>query len=259
MKFALITGASSGIGYEFAHVFAQHGHNLILTARSESKLLELKKELEDKFKIQAHVLPMDLSVVGASQKLHNQIQNLNLQVDVLVNNAGFGDHGHFRQASLDIQQQMIQLNITALTELTRLFLPSMVEAKFGKVLNVASTAAFQPGPLMSVYFASKVYVLYFSEALHEELKGTGVSITALCPGPTESGFQAAANVTGVTLTKSTPVATSASVALFGYKALMSGTAVAIPGLINRILAFLPRVSPRFLTRQIAMQLQKKPA
>jgi len=257
MTYTLITGASSGIGYELAKVFAEQGHHLILTARSESKLQELKASVESQYKVQAEVIPGDLSKPEGSQKLFQAIQNKGLSINILVNNAGFGDHGFFHESNLEKDKEMIQVNITSLIELTHLFLPSLLKARSGKIMNVASTAAFQPGPLMAVYYATKAFVLFFSEGLCEELKGTAVTVTALCPGPTQSGFQKVANLKDVSLLDATPMATSHSVAVYGYKALMRNQVVAIPGVMNNVMATLIRFVPRAIVRRLVMKLQQK--
>jgi len=256
MTYTLITGASSGIGYEMAKVFAEHGHNLILTARSESKLRELKASVESQFKIQAEVIPADLSKPDGSQKLFQAVQSKGLSVDILINNAGFGDHGFFHESNLEKDKEMVQVNITTLIELTYLFLPSMLKARSGKIMNVASTAAFQPGPFMSVYYATKAFVLFFSEGLCEELDDTGVSVTVLCPGPTKSGFHEVANLKDVSLLDATPMATSLQVAAYGYKALMRDQAVAIPGVMNNVMATLVRFVPRGIVRKLVKKLQQ---
>lgn len=257
MKYTLITGASSGIGFELAKEFAKHKHNLILSARSVDKLQKLADELESKFAIDAVVIPMDLAKADGPNKLFNLIQEKNLSVEILVNNAGFGDHNSFQNAQWKKLEEMIQLNITSLTELSKLFLPAMIKKKSGKILNVASTAAFQPGPLMSVYYATKAYVLFLSEGLSEELAGTGVTVTALCPGPTMSGFQDAANMNDVALFSALKIPTSQSVAAYGYRALMKGTPVAVHGMLNQIAAFSIRFTPRSLARKMVMKLQEK--
>lgn len=257
MSYTLITGASSGIGWELSHVFARKKHDLILTARSESKLQELKKDLEEKYKIKAQVIAADLSKPESPRTLFQIIKAQNYEIDILVNNAGFGCHGEFAKADWQKQRDMIQVNIMALTELTHLFLPSMIAKKSGKILNVASTAAFQPGPLMSVYYATKAFVLSFSEGLFEELQSSGITVTALCPGPTLSGFQATANLHNVAVFDASPLPTSQVVAKYGYDALMSGKAVAIHGSVNKMLASSVRLTPRFLMRKIVRKLQEK--
>lgn len=256
MTYTLLTGASSGIGFELAFVFARHQRNLILVARSEDKMLSLKKDLQQKYKVDVQVVPFDLAQPYSAQKLFDLVQTQKWSVDCLVNNAGFGDHGPFVESSPQKITEMVQLNITTLTDLTRLFLPIMIKNRFGQILNVASTAAFQPGPLMSVYYATKAYVLHFSEGIHEELKGSGVTVTALCPGPTTSGFQKAANLQDVPLFDRMKVPDSKSVAEYGYRAMQKGTVVAVHGFLNAILAASVSFIPRILARKMAMKLQQ---
>ncbi|KAB8033714.1 SDR family NAD(P)-dependent oxidoreductase [Fluviispira multicolorata] len=254
----LITGASSGIGLEFAHIFAKENYNLILIARSEDKLLHLSNELSEKYKINCKIIPCDLAKIGAAQEIFKRTKSLGLHVDILVNNAGFGAHGFFKNIDLKTESEMIQVNITALTELTKLFLNPMLEHGEGKILNVASTAAYQPGPLMAVYYATKAYVLSFSEALANELNGTQVSVTVLCPGPTQSGFQAAAKMgNDLKLFNSTMIADSSSVAYAGYKGLFTSQRVVIPGLSNKIGACSTKFLPRSFTASVARWLQEK--
>jgi short-subunit dehydrogenase len=255
MATALVTGASGGIGLELARIHARKGDHLILTARSEDKLKAIKNELEAAHSIQVHTLPCDLCKPGAAYALYEQVKAAGAEVDYLVNNAGFGQFGLFHEAEWAKQEEMIQLNITALTHLTHLFVPHMVRRGRGRVLNVASTAAFQPGPLMAVYFATKAYVLHFSEAIHNELSGTGVTVTALCPGPTESGFQAAAAMEESAMVKGKKLPTSAEVAAYGYRAMMQGKAVAIHGLSNKLLVLSGRLAPRSLLVKLVRSIQ----
>lgn len=261
MKFnkgsTLITGASSGIGYELAKVFARNHHHLILVARSTDKLMILKKELQSEYKIEVEIFIADLSLLGSAEMLYKNIQSKNLHVNILVNNAGVGTHGPFAETELKATQSMIHLNITSLTELTKLFLPSMLARKAGKILNVASTASFQPGPLMTVYYATKAFVLHFSEGLYEELKNTGVTVTTLCPGPTESGFMTAAKIDNIAVFDTLKLPTSKMVADYGYTALIQGQAVAVHGLMNKFLSSIVGFFPRWLVRKLVMQLQQK--
>lgn len=257
MKYTLITGASSGIGYELASVFAKNNHNLILVARTTSKLESLKTEIEKNFQVVAEIITLDLSNQNSAEELFAAVNKKKLEVDILVNNAGFGDHGMFLTADAKKIEEMILLNILTLTKLTKLFLPKMVESKYGKILNVASTAAFQPGPLMSVYYATKAYVLSFSEGLYEEMRSSGVCITALCPGPTVSGFHEAANLSNVALMEIIKLPTSKDVAEFGYAALMNNKAVAIHGFMNSVVAKTTSFIPRMLLRKLVMKMQEK--
>jgi uncharacterized protein len=253
---ALITGASSGIGLELAKIFATNKINLVLVARSEGKLKELATQLQSQG-IVVHVLAKDLSNYHTAKEIFDWCVQQNINIDYLVNNAGFGDFGFFHESDWMKQEQMINLNITTLTYLTHLFLPGMVQRKAGKVMNVASTAAFQPGPTMSVYYATKAYVLHFSEAIANELKGTGVTVTALCPGATESGFQTAAAMEESKLVKGKKLPTSEEVAKYGYKAMMKGKTVAVHGFIHYIMSLGPRFMPRNLTTKITRMVQDK--
>src|SRR2546423_6004428 len=194
---ALITGASSGIGLDLARLVAADGNNVVLVARSGDKLAELAAELESKHHIRAFVAPIDLADPGAPEELYHVLEEQGIAIDILINNAGFGTHGPFAEADLAAQMQMLQVNVAALTQLTWLFLQPMIRRKQGRIMNVASTAAFQPGPFMAVYYASKAYLLSFSEALANELHGTGVTVTTLCPGPTITGFQHRAGLEGM--------------------------------------------------------------
>jgi short-subunit dehydrogenase len=257
-KTALITGASSGIGLELAKIHALKGDNLVLVARSTGKLEELKNELEPKHGISVYIIGKDLSKLNSAAEVYEELKGQNIAIDYLINNAGFGDSGFFFDSNWEKQEQMINLNITSLTHFTRLFLKDMVERKNGKILNIASTAAFQPGPTMSVYCATKSYVLSFSEAINNEVKDFGVTVTALCPGATTSGFQAAASLEGSNLFEGKKLPTSAEVAKFGYKAMMKGKSVAIHGTMNSIMAASVRFTPRWLIVKIArMMLEKK--
>jgi short-subunit dehydrogenase len=254
-KTALITGASGGIGLEFARIHASKGDNLVLVARSRDKLAEVKAELESDFKVEVYNIVRDLSVKDAAAEVFNEVRNKNIFIDYLINNAGFGDFGLFAGSDWEKQEMMISLNITALVHLTRLFLPNMIERGEGKILNVASLASFQPGPTMSVYFASKAFVLSFSEAINNEVKDKGVSVTALCPGSTESNFHAVAM--GVPdLVEERNMQTAAEVAEIGYRAMMKGKPVAIPGFKNSFLAFAVRFLPREFIVKMARKIQE---
>jgi uncharacterized protein len=256
MQTALITGASSGIGLEMAKIFADNKVNLVLVARSADKLNQLATELGSKG-ITVNVMAKDLSNYNTAKELYDWCSQQNIHIDYLVNNAGFGDFGFFHESDWKKQEQMINLNITTLTYLTRLFLPAMVQKGNGRIMNVASTAAFQPGPTMSVYYATKAYVLHFSEAISNELKNKGVTVTALCPGATESGFQSAAAMEESKLVKGKKLPTSAEVAAYGYKAMMKGKRVAIHGFMNKILANSVRFMPRGVVLAVTRKMQDK--
>lgn len=256
-KTALITGASNGIGYEMAKVLAAKDTNLVLVARNKSKLDELKDEIEGKYKVWVYTIGKDLSLPNAAREVYDELKTKSISVDYLINNAGFGDFGPFVESNWEKQEQMISLNITTLTYLTRLFLEDMICRGGGKVLNVASTASFQPGPTMAVYFASKAYVLSFSEAINDEVRKYGITVTALCPGPTHSGFQKASALEGSKLIERKNLATSKEVAEYGYKAMMKGRAVAIHGFKNVIMANSVRFAPRSLVVKLTRRIQEK--
>lgn len=258
-KTALITGASGGIGLELATLFAADGYDLVLVARTQEALQKLAEELSGKYGVRASVLPKDLAMPGAPEEIHRELSRSGVVIDFLVNNAGFGTFGFFIETPLPSTMEMLQVNMTALTHLTRLFVEDMRVRKFGRILNVASTAAFQPGPLMAVYYATKSYVLSFSEALANELRGTGVSVTVLCPGPTRTGFQKRAHMESSPLVSggNLPVMDAAAVARIGYRGMMKGKTIVIPGLVNRILVFSVRFGPRSLVTSIARRLQEK--
>jgi len=255
-KTALITGSSNGIGYELAKVHAEKGDNLVLVARSKSKLDELKKVLEEEQKVMVYTIGKDLSLPGAAREVYDELKQQNISVDYLVNNAGFGDFGFFAESDWNKQEKMINVNITALTHFTRLFLPDMIKRGSGKIMNVASVASFQPGPTMSVYFASKAYVLSFSEAINNEVSDKGITVTALCPGSTESGFHATA-MGDRKLTKERNLPSSKQVAEYGYRAMMKGKTVAIHGLKNTLMANAVRFFPRALIVKAVRKIQEK--
>jgi len=254
-KTALITGASGGIGLEFARIHASKGDNLVLVARSRDKLAEVKAELETDFKVEVYNIVRDLSVKNAPAEVFDEVRSKNIVVEYLINNAGFGDFGLFAGSDWNKQEKMISLNITALAHLTRLFLPGMIERGEGKILNVASLASFLPGPTMSVYFASKAFVLSFSEAINNEVKAKGVSVTTLCPGSTESNFHAVA-MNDPDLVEDRKMQSAKVVAEIGYKAMMKGKPVVIPGFKNAFLVFLVRFFTREFVTKMARNIQE---
>lgn len=253
-KTALITGASSGIGLELARECARNGHDLVLAARSGDKLVQLAQELREGHGIEVQTIATDLSVLGNCDQLYGQLKETGVEVEYLINNAGFGDYGPFVERDAERQQQMIALNIAALTKLTRLFVPDMIARRKGYVLNVASTAAFQPGPMMAVYFATKAYVLHFSEALANELQGAGIGVTALCPGSTESEFAKVAQAERSLIFTMRTLPTSADVARYGYGAMIKKKRVAIHGALNKVLAGTVRFTPRRLVTAITRRM-----
>jgi uncharacterized protein len=255
-KYTLITGASGGIGYELALLSAADGNNLILVARSGLKLEALAAEIRERFHVDARVKVADLADASGVKDLIDSLVSEKLSVDILINNAGFGDFGDFAEANLERNLEMIRLNIGALTHLSHAVLKGMKAAGKGKILNVASIASFMPGPGMAVYYASKAFVLSFSEALSRELKGSGVTVTALCPGPTDTGFAVSAGLGKSLLHKILPAATSAEVARAGYRAMNRGCVVVVPGFMNKMSAFVPRLSPRFMVRNMIYSIHK---
>jgi short-subunit dehydrogenase len=247
----LITGASAGLGYEFAHLFARDHYNLVLVARSGPKLAELADQLRHQHGVQVKTIPLDLGLPQASQTLFEETQRAGIHVDILVNNAGYGFSGEFANIPLEESYGQIQLNVMALTLLTRLYLRPMLERRAGKIMNVASTAAFQPGPLMAVYYATKAYVLSFSEALADELRSTGVQVTCFCPGATLTEFQKRAQTENSRLFKSLAPMDAKTVAADGYRALTAGKTLAISGFKNWLVAESVRFAPRRLVTMIS--------
>jgi len=255
---ALITGASSGIGRECAIVFAKNGFDLILVARSVDKLSALKEELEQKHGIAVTVIPMDLSEPDVACELLRQLKKLELNANVLVNSAGFGDFAGFLDSDWSKQKNMVDLNITALMQMSYVFGNEMRKCGYGRILNLSSVAAFSAGPYMSVYYASKAFVLSFSQALAEELKDTGVTVTALCPGPTSTGFDSAADMGGSKMFDTFKSATPKQVAECGYQAVMSGKHVKYHGLPTKLMNIGSRIVPRKTTTKFAAKINGVP-
>jgi uncharacterized protein len=249
----LITGASSGIGRELARLFARDGADLVLIARSEGRLRELSGELETEYGTRAHVLPADLSQPASPGEIVRVLAERHIQVDVLVNNTGFGAHGPVASIGAGQQLEMIEVNVAALTGLTALLLPGMLQRRRGAVLNVASTAAFQPGPYEAVYCATKAYVLSFTEALAQEVRGSGVRVCCLAPGATDTGFASRAGTLGTRLFRH-GVMDAGRVARAGHDGMRRGKPLVIPGLRNRLLAFSVRLAPRALAARVAGRL-----
>jgi uncharacterized protein len=241
---ALITGASAGLGYEFAKLFARDEYNLVLVARSGPKLDELGEQLRQRHGISVKTIPLDLGLPRAAQDLFEETQRAGVHVDILVNNAGYGKSGEFAAIPLEEEYGQIQLNVTALTLLTKLYLGPMLERRSGKIMNVASTAAFQPGPLMAVYYATKAYVLSFSEAIADELRNSGVQVTCFCPGATLTEFQKRAETENSRLFKQLAPMDAKTVAEDGYRALMAGKRLTISGFKNWLVAESVRFAPR---------------
>ena len=252
---ALITGASSGIGYEFAKLFARDGYDLVLVARQAQPLQRAARELTDgrASPVSVRVIAADLSLPAAARQLVEQLHAQRVRITVLVNNAGIGTYGPFAQAELAMEEAMMQVNMITVTQLTRLLLPELLQAEASYILNVASTAAFQPGPLMAVYYATKAYLLSFSEALANELRGSGVSVTALCPGPTRTAFQQRARMTQSRLARGR-IMDAATVARIGYRGLFQRKTVVIPGFGNALLALAVRAVPRGIVTRMVRRL-----
>lgn len=251
-KTALVTGASSGIGCELAAVFAKHGYDLVLVARNQEKLKQMAEELRTLYDIAVRVSVVDLTARGAVDLLVAELEAERLEIDVLVNNAGAGNCGFFHEAELEKELAVLQLNIVALTHLTKLFAQKMVSRKNGKILNVASTGSYQAGPLVATYYASKAYVLSFSEAIANELKPFNVQVTTLCPGTTKTEFARRAGKGDLPLAMH-----PRKVAEIGYQALMKDKGVVIPGKFNQVMVMLARILPRSLTLRLARCLQEK--
>jgi len=247
---ALITGASMGIGEELARIFAADGRDLVLVARSEDKLRSLAQELEGAHGISAHVVPSDLTDPAAPAKIFATLDHKGLELDYLVNNAGFGASGAFAELALQPQMNMLQVNIDALVALTHLALQGMLARKKGRILNIASTAGFQPGPDMAVYYATKAFVIMFSEGIAEEVKSAGVTVTAHCPGATATNFADTAGNAKSILFK-LGAAPAEKVARHAYRSMMKGKVLAIEGLLNWLAAFSVRLSPRALVRKLS--------
>ncbi len=253
-EWVLITGASSGIGLEFAKIFASHQFNLVLSARNASKLNELAIELSRKHSVKTAVVVKDLAKPGAPAEIFSELDHQQISISVLVNNAGFGADDFFAAEKREVCSDMIQTNITALTELTHLFLQPMLARKAGRILNVASTAAFQPGPKMAVYYASKSFVFSFSNAIANELKGTGVTVTTLCPGPTRSEFHQRAGTKRSEQVMTKWMMSAVEVAEAGYDGLMKGKRIVIPGMMNKIGVGLAKVAPTKVSAAVARKV-----
>jgi short-subunit dehydrogenase len=251
---ALITGASTGIGLELAKEFASHGHDVVLVARNRDALEALAGMLEGRHGVKATVLVFDLADPDAPQQLFDAIEAEAIEIDFLVNNAGFGLGGAFADTDIERELAMVQVNVTSLMHLTKLFMQPMLRRKRGRILNVGSTAGFQPGPFMSIYFATKAFVLSFSQAIDEELRGTGVTVTCLCPGTTDTEFAERAGITNTRLFQLAGIADAEPIARFGYEATMKGVRLAIPGMKNKShvqgLRFLPRSLVTYLARKV---------
>ncbi|TAE54422.1 MAG: SDR family oxidoreductase [Nostocales cyanobacterium] len=252
----LVTGSAHGIGYELALIFASHNFNLVLVDKDAETIKKIAEEFSSKFNISVQYLVKDLSVSTSPTEIFNQLQQAGIKIDILVNNAGFGTYGVFSETDWNTELKMLQVNIITLTHLTKLFLPDMIKQGYGKILNVASVAAFQPGPLMAVYFASKAYVLSFSEAIANELEGTGVTVTTLCPGPTDSEFQKAAAMEESKIAHVNRMMTTKTVAKIGFDSLMANKTTVIPGIRNKILVESVKFAPRNIVTKIVKNMHE---
>lgn len=257
MACALVTGATGGIGTEFCNILAAQGNDLVLVSRSEAKLSELSERLERSYGIKAPIFPCDLADPETAELLYRSLAEQGVRVDILVNNAGFGDQGAFLDSDWERQDEMIRLNITALMHLAYLFGNDMRTRGFGRILNVASVAAFTAGPYMPVYFASKAFVLSFSQALGEELRGSGVSVTALCPGTTATGFWNAAGMDATNVFSLMGAQSPRSVAELGVSALMAGKPIAIHSLPSKLANVAARLVPRRVSTWVCGQVLKR--
>ncbi|HVP62065.1 MAG TPA: SDR family oxidoreductase [Myxococcaceae bacterium] len=257
MSTVLVTGASGGIGAALAREYARHRHALVLVARSRGTLESIAEELRAAHSVDVRTFVLDLATPGAADRLVAELDAVGIQVDVLVNNAGFALYGAFAETDWAKESEMLQLNVVTLTALTKRLLPGMLARRRGRILNLASTAGFLPGPLMAVYYATKAYVLSFSEALAEELRGSGVTVTALCPGPTRTGFQARAGMEASRLVSGKRLPDAAEVAREGYEGAERGATVVIPGLQNRLQVGLIRFLPRSMVSRIVHKAQER--
>ncbi len=256
-KTALITGASGGIGLELSRIFAQNGYDVVLVARSEDKLTRIKGAIEKRYGVRAYVFACDLAEQDAAKRVFEFTHQNSLQVYALVNNAGFGDCARFEKSDWQKQYDMVRLNIIALMQLTHCYLPEMKKLGEGRILNISSVASFCAGPNMSVYYATKAFVRSFSEAISEEAREYGVTVTALCPGPVETGFEKAANVGDAPAFNLMPLADPHDVALCGYRAMMRGRTLKYYGIIAKATAFAVRMLPRSVCRRVAGRLNEK--
>lgn len=253
-SYTLITGGSAGIGFELAKCFAKDGNNLIIVGRDRDKLDKAKEDLKI-YNVKIEVLEIDLSVEKACEKVFDFVDKKNLSVDCLVNNAGVGSFGYFHEIGMTKELDLIQVNIKVVTELTKWFLRRMIESEHGAIINIASTAAFTSGPKMGVYYASKAYVVNFTEALYEEYKDKGIKISCICPGPVSTDFQNKAGIKKSEKTKGYMMS-SKKVAELGYRDFKKGKLIIIPGIKNKVLVFLNNLLPRWTTRKIILRMNK---
>lgn len=250
----LITGATTGIGYELAKLYAKDGYNLLLIARNIDNLEKVRDEVS-LYNINVDILAVDLAVDNSCEKVFNFVDEKNLTVDILINNAGVGSFGYLSETEMKKELSLIDLNIKSLTEMTKHFLPRMIESDYGSIINVSSTAAFCAGPKMAVYYASKAYVLSFTEALYEEVKGTNIKVSCLCPGAVDTGFQ---NKAGIKKSKSAKnnLMSVSKVANLAYRDFNKGKLIIIPGAKNKVLVIMNKFMPRFISRRVILLMNK---
>ncbi|TWO33274.1 SDR family oxidoreductase [Seonamhaeicola sediminis] len=253
-KTALVTGAASGLGFEFSLLLAKDGYNLVLVDIDNLQLNKTKRQIESKYPVVIKTLVKDLSRHNVAEEIFKE---LDTTVDVLINNAGFGLFGHFTSTNWQLESKMLNLHVNTTTQLTKLALSPMARHGCGRILNVASLAAFQPGPLMAIYYASKAYILSFSQAIANELKGSGVTVTVLCPGQTKTGFQKEVSVSSTPNKININIADARTVAQYGYTAMMEGKTIAVPGYLNKFIAFVSRFVPRDIATSIVRKIQEK--
>ena len=254
--YALVTGATSGIGLEIALNFARDGINLILVARTENKLMEIKEKIESDYKVEVLILAKDLTSEEAPDEIYQEVEKRGIRVDFLINNAGFGSFGRLIATDYETEKDLVKLNVLSLLQMNKLFVPLMAARHYGYVMNVASLAAFMPGPVMANYYASKAYVLSLSEAMHEELKKDGVKVTALCPGPVRTNFQERAQLQKTDTAKSF-IMEAKKVADIGYLGLLRGKAIVVPGTFEKIVPVITKLLPRSLVRKVSFLSQKE--
>jgi uncharacterized protein len=257
---AIVTGASSGIGRELARELARGGHNLVLIARSADPLARLTRELREQFDVHVESYPCDLTDADAVRHLCSDVERSGVEIDILVNNAGTGLHGLFSEQDIDAINRVVALNVASLTALSRFVLPGMLSRRRGRIMNVASVAAYQPGgPEETVYYATKAYVMTFSRGLARELRGTGVTVTALCPGPVATAFAKRAGATATALYRWIPSLSAAAVARAGYRGMMRGSVAVIPGVLAKLMAFAGQLPPRRIALEVnRLLLRHKP-
>ncbi|MBL1212223.1 MAG: SDR family oxidoreductase [Ignavibacteriae bacterium] len=255
-SFALVTGASSGIGKEISKQLASKGINLILISRKKNQLEELKNFIQTQNNVSVKIIAADLSIIGASEDIFDRLNKEKIKVNTLVNNAGAASYGKFTETEFEVETNLLHLNIISIVQLTKLLLPKMIEDKEGKILNIASTAAFRAGPLMATYCAAKAFVLSFSEALSQELKGTGISVTTVCPGATDTGFAKAAGMENLFYFKKMNLASAKTVAEFSINSMMNKKVVAVQGLRNKVILFLTKILPRNFVNKITHRVRK---